>query len=488
VEAQTLANGLVIEGTYRIVRLLGRGGMGEVYEARHQRTGAGFALKVLQAAFASDPDLLARFKREAEVTSNLNHPNIVRVFDFDVLPDGRPFLAMELLEGSELAAVIQQGRGPMPLGRVLPIIEQVALGLSAAHAKGIVHRDLKPANIFVTPLAGTARQLVRILDFGISKVRDARSHLTKTAAVIGTPNYMSPEQAMGHTALVDATTDQWALAAIAYELLTGQMAFSSDEGAVSVLLRVVSTEPLTFAELGVTVPAGVEAVVRRGLTKDKGQRFPSVAAFARELARAARAAGIVAEARDLDEEAGAEEGLGPTQVLPVQGPGPSPALPGTTLGSSVGERSLSLDGPPAGSRRRAPLLIAGGVAALAAALVFTLVGSGPKDDGRPPHAGTGAAPPVAATPPAAVPVSPPAAVVPPAAEAPPAPPPAPRPNSAALAASPAPSGAEGENTAAARPGAAPAPAKRAHDGRLRRGGKPAGAPTPPRAAPRNEEL
>src|SRR5204863_6011867 len=175
------------------------------------RTGAPVALKVLSAEYAGQAELLARFQREAQIASSLNHPNIARVFDFDRLPDGRPYLAMELLEGRELTELIREAGGPLPLPRVLPVIEQAALGLAAAHARGIVHRDLKPGNVFVTPLPGSDRELVRVLDFGISKVRDALTKLTRAAAIMGTPNYMSPEQARGDSENVDATTDQWAL-------------------------------------------------------------------------------------------------------------------------------------------------------------------------------------------------------------------------------------------------------------------------------------
>jgi eukaryotic-like serine/threonine-protein kinase len=152
--------GELLAHTYRIRRLIGRGGMGEVYEATHERTGAPFAIKVLLADFSGKEDLLARFQHEAEITSRLRHPNIVKVFDFDKLPDGRPFLIMEYLLGHPLDAIIVRGQ-PMPIDRVAGLVDQIALGLAAAHDAGVVHRDLKPGNLFVERLAGSDRVFAR---------------------------------------------------------------------------------------------------------------------------------------------------------------------------------------------------------------------------------------------------------------------------------------------------------------------------------------
>src|SRR6185369_2619276 len=150
----TLEPESVIAGVYRIVRLLGRGGAGEVYEAVHQRTGASLAIKILRAGSLGKSEAFARFQREAEVTSRLHHPNIVKVFDFDCLPDGRPFLVMELLSGTDLGSIIK-AREPFPPSRVLAITEQVAMALATTHGMGVVHRDLSPGNIFIEKLDGT---------------------------------------------------------------------------------------------------------------------------------------------------------------------------------------------------------------------------------------------------------------------------------------------------------------------------------------------
>ena len=205
--------GSVLQGTYQIVRLIGEGGMGAVYEARQVRLNKRVAVKVMARELTTNAESLTRFHREAEITSGLGHPHIVQVFDFSTTPTGEPFLAMEFLEGEDLDQRIRR------IGRLAPantirIIRQVASALAAAHAKQIVHRDLKPANIYLLTVAGED-DFVKVLDFGISKVRTATMKLTKAAALIGTPDYMSPEQVLAQDDKVDDRTDQWALACIA---------------------------------------------------------------------------------------------------------------------------------------------------------------------------------------------------------------------------------------------------------------------------------
>jgi serine/threonine-protein kinase len=192
---------------------------------------------------------------------------------------------MEFLEGHELSTLIRPGH-PMLPPEAAEIIEQIALGLQAAHDQHVVHRDLKPANIFLVPLAGSGRVLVKILDFGISKAVDDLSRLTHTQSIMGTPHYMAPEQATGGSSSLDAKADQFSLAAIVYELLTGRMAFLGD-GTMNVLYKVVHEMPPSFSALGIGAPTDLEAVVLRGLAKRPEERFPTVLAFARELKRTA---------------------------------------------------------------------------------------------------------------------------------------------------------------------------------------------------------
>ena len=283
--ATKLSAGAVLSGTYRVVRAIGRGATGEVYEVRHLRTKASLALKLLTADNSVAPKTFQRFRREAEIASNLNHPNIVKVVDFEFLPDGRPFLVMELLVGRELTKLLEP-RIPIHPVEIANITDQIASALSAAHHRGIVHRDLKPRNIFMMEMPGKGgRELVKLLDFGISKVHGGVSDLTSTNAILGTPNYMSPEQAIGRADEADGRADQFALAALVYEMLCGRMAFVGDSP-VSVMYRVVHEQPPKLRALIPSLPPAVEKVVNRGLAKRPEDRFPTVEAFADALIQA----------------------------------------------------------------------------------------------------------------------------------------------------------------------------------------------------------
>lgn len=341
VNTGNLAPDVVVNGIYRLVRRLGAGGMGEVWEARHERTRGRVAVKVLLPEMGRHEDVLRRFQREVEITSALNHPNIVRVSDADKLSDGRPFLVMEFLDGRDLASAA--AATPLAMPQVLEIIDQIAMGLQAAHGQAVVHRDLKPANVFLVPLPGTTRVMVKILDFGISKALDGLSKLTHTRSVVGTPYYMAPEQARAGISSLDARADQFSLAAIAYELVTGRMAFDGD-GMVNVLYKVVHEPPPSFASLGVRAPAGVEAVVLRGLSKQADDRYPTVMEFSEALKKAAGAHAI-------------ERGPAPSVAAPAVGQTkPFPVPPVTTLNASTGEIAgtrVAASAHPAGPSRGA---------------------------------------------------------------------------------------------------------------------------------------
>jgi len=279
---------VVLDGTYKILRRIGDGGMGEVYEARHARLAGRYAVKVLNTTSSAQPEAVARFRREAQVTTALRHPSIVQIIDFNTTAAGVSYLVMEYLDGANLETIIDQ-EGAQPLERIVTIARQVASALTEAHRRGIVHRDLKPQNIFlVAPAAGNTDdepERAKVLDFGISKIRSASRALTETAVVLGTPQYMSPEQAEGKTAEVDAATDQFALAAIVYEMLTGAPAFNGDTLA-TVVYKVVHTAPEPIATRRPDVPAAVQRVVSRGLSKNKAERFDSVADFSAALREA----------------------------------------------------------------------------------------------------------------------------------------------------------------------------------------------------------
>lgn len=260
-------------GMYDVVGVLGVGGMGEVYRARDVRLQRDVAIKVLPAAVTNDPERLARFEREAQLLASLNHPNIAQVYGLDE-SGGMPALVMELVEGPTLAAVIAgPSDAPLPLPRALTIARQIADGLDAAHEKGIVHRDLKPRNVALTPEGD-----VKILDFGVAKSLSAgtvpgASDATEAGVRLGTPAYMSPEQARGLT--IDRRSDIWAFGCLLYELLTGRQAFAGYTASDSVAAVLEREADMTILPAG--TPAGVRSLLRHCLEKEPKRRLRDIA-------------------------------------------------------------------------------------------------------------------------------------------------------------------------------------------------------------------
>ena len=246
--AEDIGIGSVLRDTYELISVLGRGGMGKVFLARHLRLpGKQVAVKVLHTQEEITPDQYARFRREAEITSRLGHPNIVGVLDFYGQEGGAPCLVMEHLKGESLSQRIR--RGPFALDEVMSIARQVGSALHAAHQVGVVHRDLKPGNIFLVPteVGGEVSQQVKLLDFGISKIVSSQTMQTVDDVLMGTPQYMSPEQAMGQNSTLDARSDLFALGSIVYEMLAGRSAFPAPTAFArlgAVLLVVDAGEPL----------------------------------------------------------------------------------------------------------------------------------------------------------------------------------------------------------------------------------------------------
>jgi serine/threonine protein kinase len=281
--------GAVLANSYEITRLIGQGGMGTVYEGRQMRLGQRVAIKVMSADLSANREALARFRREAEVTSQIRHPHIVHVYDFGSTRTGQPFLVMEYLDGEDLDHRIAR-LGRLSVGPAVHIVKQTAAALAATHSKGIVHRDLKPANIFLLELEGEA-EFVKIVDFGISKVKAATTKLTRSSVVMGTPDYMSPEQARGKVDEIDHRTDQWALAAITYEMLCGRAPFAGEDVA-SVLYQVTREEPQPLSARVRGVPLELERAVGRALSKRASDRYPSITAFSRALEEAAQSTAV----------------------------------------------------------------------------------------------------------------------------------------------------------------------------------------------------
>jgi serine/threonine protein kinase len=272
--------GTTLEGAYRITRPIGQGGMSAVYEAVQLRLNKRVAVKVMARELALNEEALARFHREAEITSHLGHPHLVTVMDFGMAPTGQPYLVMEYLEGSDLAHRMHDV-GKLTLETAVHITKQVASALAAAHEQGVVHRDLKPANVFLVALPGEP-DFVKILDFGISKVRAARTQLTNASTIIGTPDYMSPEQATGMLDEIDHRTDQWALACMIWEMLSGRPPFAGDDVS-AVFYQVIHLDPQPLGKRAPDLPPAVEATLRRALSKNMGDRYPSMRDFAKAL-------------------------------------------------------------------------------------------------------------------------------------------------------------------------------------------------------------
>jgi len=266
-------------GPYEILGPLGAGGMGEVYRAKDTRLGRDVAVKILPAHLSDNPDVRERFEREARAISSLNHPNICTLYDIGREGDADYFV-MELLEGESLGARLE--RGPLKLDEALRIGAQIADGLSAAHKQGLVHRDLKPGNVMLT------KSGAKVLDFGVAKLRDETAvematrttPLTSHGAIVGTVQYMSPEQLEGKP--VDHRADLFAFGALLYEMLTGQRAFAGQSQA-SVIAAILTSDPRPVSQLIPTTPAALDRVVTSCLAKDPDERWQNAGDLAREL-------------------------------------------------------------------------------------------------------------------------------------------------------------------------------------------------------------
>lgn len=263
--------GRLLDNKYKIIRLIGRGGMGTVYEAEHVILNRRVAIKVLLPMYSSKTSAVKRFIREAQAASAIEHPNIVQVLDFSKEAEGTVYMVMELLKGGSLKSVLDQ-RGILPIPQAVAIAIQTLSALEAAHVKGIIHRDLKPENIYLSDSSGA--EVVKIVDFGVAKFKELAGggiNLTRTGSVPGTPNYLAPELAKGGKE-IDERIDIWAIGVVLYEMLTGTVPFVG-ENYNEVLSKILMAEVTPVRELSADVPEGLAMVVEKALAKDKEARY-----------------------------------------------------------------------------------------------------------------------------------------------------------------------------------------------------------------------
>jgi tRNA A-37 threonylcarbamoyl transferase component Bud32 len=325
--------GSTLGGRYRLVELLGQGGMATIYRARDAQLERDVAVKLLRPEFGRDPDFLARFRDEARSAASLSHPNVVSVFDFGEDASG-PFIVMELVDGEDLASILR-GNGPLAPRQAARISAEVAKALQAAHARGIVHRDVKPSNILVS-----RDGRVKVADFGIARAV-TESQLTLPGTTMGSVHYFSPEQARGEVAT--AASDVYALGIVLFESLTGQRPFSGDGAAAVAMARLTSPPPVPSAVRS-TVPPELDQIVQRAMALEPADRYPSAAAMASALegflADAGRPAGTGAMAAGA--AAGAAAGVAAAGAASAAGQAPA----ARTVASAQARPNQPLPYPP----------------------------------------------------------------------------------------------------------------------------------------------
>jgi serine/threonine-protein kinase len=306
-----------ISDRWELTERIGSGAMGEVWRGRHRVLGHAVAVKVMKRDASRDQSMVARFLREARIAAKLRHRNVARVEDFGTTPEAKPFLVMELLQGTSLEDLIERGERPTR-ARALTVARHVGAACDVAHAEGVVHRDLKPANCFLV-VDEDGADLVKVLDFGVAKVSDgllATQHTPGGFSLIGTPVYMSPEQARGDEVL-DGRSDLWSLGVMIYELLTGALPFQGDSLPM-LLLAIQSHDPTLPSAHDPTLPPSVDAWTARALARDPARRFRS----GREMADAL----AIALAGAMDPRSSALPAYAPTAELARH---PAPLAPNT---------------------------------------------------------------------------------------------------------------------------------------------------------------
>jgi serine/threonine protein kinase len=279
-EIAPVAQGEILDGKYRVERVLGVGGMGVVVAATHVQLQTRVALKFLLPAALGNAQIIERFAREARAAVQIRSEHVARVTDVGTLPTGSPYMVMEYLEGSDLAQALEKD-GPMPVIQAVGYLLEACEAIAEAHSLGIVHRDLKPANLFLARRPNRD-SIVKVLDFGISKMNGAGSGLTQTSAMMGSPQYMAPEQMMSSKD-VDARADIWGLGVILYELLTGAPPFTG-ETLAEIVFTVTQRDAAPLLSKRADLPPALAGVVACAMARERAQRFPNVAKLAAALA------------------------------------------------------------------------------------------------------------------------------------------------------------------------------------------------------------
>jgi len=334
--------GTVLDGRYKIESVLGQGGMGMVFRATQTSVHRPVAVKTLNPALAAAPTFFERFRREAEVASRLRHPNIITIYDFGRAQDNTCYFVMELLEGESLKEIVKR-EGPMSLRRAVGLMEQSARGLAHAHAENAVHRDLKPHNIMVQQLDG--KDFVKVLDFGLVKAmeQEEEEQLTSTGQVLGTPQYMPPEQAGGE--VVDQRSDLYSLTGVLFYCLTGTSPYGANTVRKALTAALTQTvPPINTKRQGAPVPAALDAFMQKGLAREKEDRFQSAEEFIEAMLDAV--ADLSAEQLDARPSGGApgnERGTGskPSGVSGARKGSASSARPSKPSGNSPARGSAS---------------------------------------------------------------------------------------------------------------------------------------------------
>ena len=355
--------GDVLDGKYLVERVLGLGGMGVVVAAKHLQLDQRVAIKFVLPHAVMDAEAMERFAREARAAVKLRSEHVARVLDVATMPNGAPYMVMEYLAGSDLGDMIESG-GPLPYVDAVDYVLQACEAIAEAHSHGIVHRDLKPRNLFVTH-GVTGKPLVKVLDFGISKQTSPAGgsqkelSLTRTTTVMGSPNYMSPEQ-LKSTKSVDARTDIWALGVILFEVLTKRVPFEA-ETVTQLTAMVLQDTPRPVDELRTDVPAGLARVISRCLEKDATRRYGTVAELARDLEPFGSQRGVAARIAEVNGLRGAA--ARPSGTAPVVAQGPT----------SVAWEDTQLAAPP---KKRGVLAVAALVGVVAVVGIGAFFGRG----------------------------------------------------------------------------------------------------------------